>query len=627
MPLHEYEEKKRRQNIDTLNASGACHICGSTARNTRGFSHCLDDENSEQQPRYHYNEMGTSLIPAPQTAPMRSCACFNQSKSDPDYWPYSLRVCEMCIADDCTTGRVRNCGMCGAVACDADCGVEMAECTDNEGWNNMGCLECRRKECFSEIDVFKTATKGPDGRDVPKMTRVCVKCLEQCTPWVRYDFTCRLFKCNTRLVPSDVMERKRFRTFGSSPLNLLPEDGLAAIVDFLPNNDLKSLYLTNSAMCTVSERVAQTRVEAFHHEFPTGPLVVGTRKSPFGGHERRWIRCEGTNDFNIRAPEDGKVWVGILHYLEYIAKEAFYLGFQTDGENGDEDAVCRFMKRQDKFQFSQVYIKDGPNSNSPIVPRPEHFNSSADGVSICSSFILITDASVKVPFAVASSEDMVSGRNRFICRLFCPGSGTKNSNRDSLGSYGILCKSTSEAGTESITWAKKLDIMEGLQREDSVFGLDYNTETRELIVHCSRMNRFHSNEYTLPEMEGDLVFGVEFTAKAACMKGSLMSARRCDEDEWTQFLTYTQNGEPAPAGGPGDLLQGGLDMLGLVRQRRREQDGEDNRDERIRARLDDADEAINMGVMRVRNHVALRMGIRAEPAPVMAPLPDAGDNP
>ena len=33
-------------------------------------------------------------------------------------------------------------------------GVEMAECTDNPGWNNMGCLECRRFECFSQIDIF-----------------------------------------------------------------------------------------------------------------------------------------------------------------------------------------------------------------------------------------------------------------------------------------------------------------------------------------------------------------------------------------------------------------------------------------------------------------------------------------
>ena len=178
MPLHEYEENKRRQNIEALNARKACHICGSTSRNNKGFCHWIDHEQQQQQqgndtrPQHHYNEMGTSLVPAPQTASMRTCACFDQSKSDPDYWPYSLRVCEMCIADDCTTGRIRNCGICGAVACDENCGVEMAECTDNPGWNNMGCLECRRFECFSQIDIFRTNTRAPDGSVVPRMTRV-----------------------------------------------------------------------------------------------------------------------------------------------------------------------------------------------------------------------------------------------------------------------------------------------------------------------------------------------------------------------------------------------------------------------------------------------------------------------
>lgn len=620
MPLHEYEEKKRRQNICALNALGACHICGSTARNNIGFSHCLDHENSSSLTRasaaqhHHYNEMGTSLIPAPQTASMRICACFNQSKSDPDYWPYSLRVCEMCIADDCTTGRIRNCGICGAVACDENCGVEMAECTDNEGWNNMGCLECRRKECFVEIDIFKTATRAPDGSYVPRMTRVCVKCLEQCTPWVKYDFTCRLFKCNTRLVPSDVMERKRFRTFGSSPLNLLPEDGLAAIVDFLPNKDLKALYLTNSAMCTISERVAQTRVEGMHHEFPTGPLVLDSRKNPFGGKEQLpWIRCEGTNDFNIRAPEDGKVWVGILRHLEQMTKEAFYFGFQADGGHGDPDAVSRFMQKRDKFQFCQVYIKDGQLEASKIIPRPTHPIPSVDGISICSSHILITDSSVKVPFTVASSEDLISGTHRFICRLFCPGSGTKNATRDSMGSFGILCKGQDEDGEQEIKWAKRFDITEGFQKEESVFGLEYNTETSELIAHSSRMSRYISSEHIVSDAEGDLVFAIELTAKAAGIKDSLMSVRKCDEDEWSSFLEYTQNGEslpPVPGRNGADFFIG-LPMF--RQQRRRDREAEDIREERVRPRVEHVDPP---EIVRGRNPIAIRFAPpRAPPHP------------
>ena len=123
MPLHEYLETKRRQNIRELNAAKACHICGSSSRHTGGLSRLIahDDESVSSQ--------GSDEI-----AGMRTCGCFGF-----DY-PYSLRVCDMCIKDDATslTGRIRHCGICGVVACDEDCGVELVECTDVEGWNNAG---------------------------------------------------------------------------------------------------------------------------------------------------------------------------------------------------------------------------------------------------------------------------------------------------------------------------------------------------------------------------------------------------------------------------------------------------------------------------------------------------------
>jgi hypothetical protein len=173
-----------------------------------------------------------------------------------------LRVCDRCIEDDKGIGRIRNCGICGSVACDENCGPELLECTDSAEWNNAGCIDCRKMGDFSEMEIFKRqcASAPPHGGrgggrrgragglDEPRITRVCTKCLEQSTPWVRYDFVCRRFRCETRLVPSDVVERKRFCTFGSSPLNLLPEDGLVAVVDFLSGSDLKQLFLTCSAM-------------------------------------------------------------------------------------------------------------------------------------------------------------------------------------------------------------------------------------------------------------------------------------------------------------------------------------------------------------------------------------------
>mmetsp|Transcript_15502 Transcript_15502/g.28034 ORF Transcript_15502/g.28034 Transcript_15502/m.28034 type:complete len:99 (-) Transcript_15502:979-1275(-) len=95
MPLHEYLEQKRRQNITALKASGACHICGSTGRNSRGFHHFLDNENSKAKAATAADNGGSysnenSLVPRPNIAAMRTCACFGQSPDDPDYWPYSV---------------------------------------------------------------------------------------------------------------------------------------------------------------------------------------------------------------------------------------------------------------------------------------------------------------------------------------------------------------------------------------------------------------------------------------------------------------------------------------------------------------------------------------------------------
>ena len=107
---------------------------------------------------------------------------------------------------------------------------------------------------FSEMGVFRRkdgkSWRGENGEtgEHTRITRICAKCLDMSTPWVKYDFVCRRFRCETRLVPSDIAERKRFCTFGTSPLNLLPGDSLVAVVDFLSGSDLKQLFLTCSAM-------------------------------------------------------------------------------------------------------------------------------------------------------------------------------------------------------------------------------------------------------------------------------------------------------------------------------------------------------------------------------------------
>lgn len=89
MPLHEYLEQKRRQNIKDLNERGACHICGSTCR-PQHFNEEKSSSEAIVAAGGNYNE--NSMVPAPSLAPMRTCACFGMSPSDPDYWPYSVSV-------------------------------------------------------------------------------------------------------------------------------------------------------------------------------------------------------------------------------------------------------------------------------------------------------------------------------------------------------------------------------------------------------------------------------------------------------------------------------------------------------------------------------------------------------
>ena len=98
-------EQKRCQNIKELNERGACHICGSTCRNSQGFAHFLEIEEKNKNKSCdgdtvsdvggegHYNEH--SMVPAPSLAPMRTCACFGTPPADPNYWPYSVS----CIMD------------------------------------------------------------------------------------------------------------------------------------------------------------------------------------------------------------------------------------------------------------------------------------------------------------------------------------------------------------------------------------------------------------------------------------------------------------------------------------------------------------------------------------------------
>ena len=193
MPLHEHLEEKRRRSIHQLNETKSCHICQSTCPRrshsrfqemmTTTTATTINNYNDDIVDRmvvdneldYYCDDNITKLTPAdalpassssssssstmncgwnnpinptitndvasvttthpPPT--MQTCQCHNDATTHHN-WPYSLRVCQACIADDATMGRIRICGICGVVACDENCGLEMVECSDQVGWNNAG---------------------------------------------------------------------------------------------------------------------------------------------------------------------------------------------------------------------------------------------------------------------------------------------------------------------------------------------------------------------------------------------------------------------------------------------------------------------------------------------------------
>lgn len=363
--------------------------------------------------------------------------------------------------------------------------------------------------------------------------RVCAKCLDLATPWVKYDFVCRRLKCNTRLVPSDVIERKRSHTFKSSPLNILPEDGLLAIVDFLTGKDLQQLYLTNSLFCTVAEKSARAKVENVHAEFPNGPIK--TIKSITG---KVVNIAEGTNTFALRAPEDCKAWVGVLKHLETITKDSFYFE--------DILAASKYLQNTDKFAFGPRYEHEASNgtraTSIPIVPLAI---SLPYPISITGGLLHVNREKddARVSQIAAGKKTLRAGVNCVIFRSFFPmPERIRLDTNHVMGAVGVLRRKRDN----EVTWAHKVPICDALGKETDIVGLKYNADTRNLTILRPQNNRnegnqMNSNTVTLPVMAGDLMFAVELTPMGMAVKNSLLSVRECSSEEWLQFFAHSPN--------------------------------------------------------------------------------------
>lgn len=143
----ELPAKSRKTNDNnTASKNSSTQLCSNSSTTSKDLTEAMG-RNARFHPTQHtFHISHTSHLsdsshtrrPPPINAPMRTCSCYGTPPSDPNYWPYSIKVCEACISDDVEIGRIRYCGICGVVACDEYCGVKLVECTDEEEWNNKG---------------------------------------------------------------------------------------------------------------------------------------------------------------------------------------------------------------------------------------------------------------------------------------------------------------------------------------------------------------------------------------------------------------------------------------------------------------------------------------------------------
>jgi hypothetical protein len=366
-------------------------------------------------------------------------------------------------------------------------------------------------------------------------------------------------------------------------------------------------------MSIVAERVAKTRVEQAADQYPSGPICVSQKKcyvrnehaeadpTPNTSIDPRtemkpWIYAKNEHDFELRAPDDAKTWVGLYHYLTKMTAEDYYFGFQNDS-----GAVYRFMKQSadEKFSFSgTVYVKFGQGADMSIC-------NSGYECSLKGGHVAVLDDSLAISHSLtfAASKPLASeGKTQFIGRLFCPGTGgLTRQTRDIFGSLGVLrihpngtrrviyehgALNVVEEGVSAATWVHKTNIMEGWLRDDSVFGVEYDAETRVMTIHAfgsSRLHRSAPHEIRIPTEEipsGDSFVLAFELGKMAARENTLLSIRECNPEEFAQFIEHLP--EEAPVPNPA-VEEEAVDEAVLMAM---DVDEEENGFRRIRRRID-----------------------------------------
>ena len=478
--------------------------------------------------------------PPTEIAEMRMCACF-QRPNDRNHDSVPLRVCEMCIADDVLTGRIRCCGLCGIVACDENC-VELVECTDKEEWNNEGCLECRGFESFDEIKIFRRRRHG----QYPRVNRICTKCLNMFTlvslsGFSNYQFKCRYFKCNRLLVQSDIVELKRF--LKPFPVSMLPEEMLVDIIDFLGAKDLVSTALTCTTLFKKIEKKSKEIIESVQHLLPHGPILKEECES--GDGSSMMLYASGRNSHPLRPPEDGKTWLKILERVEKMTRYT-YFGFQVKA--GDDGCAMRYLRSKDKIGFGETYTATA----SGITPHLVSNDISITGGQVIVKRFRLPEfmlhhreerhaaregrASRNVIFT--ADEMLGTGIQRVIFRYYC------HCERQSIGKVGILKKSESSA-----EWIESVNVEMssgmGVINEEILIGLEYNSNDNKLRVFTATKE---TEEFDIPEEDADfrptagtLCFAASLSVGASLFGGNQISIRSCNPKEWDMFMSHNHD--------------------------------------------------------------------------------------
>ncbi len=569
MPLNEHLERRRRENIAEYQRTLCCHICGSAARNAKGFSHFIDSENN--------NDEGDG---PPELAEMRMCACF-QRPNNRNHGSVPLRVCEMCIRDDAGTGRIRCCGLCGIVACDENC-VELVECTDNEEWNNEGCLECRGFESFNEIEIFRRRRHT----ECPRVNRICTECLNLFTlvslsGFSNYRFKCRYFKCNRLLVQSDIVELKRF--LKPFPVSMLPEEMLVDIIDFLGAKDLVSAALTCTTLFKKIEKKSKDLIQSVQHLLPNGPILNEECESGVNGTSTL-VYASGRNSQPLSPPEDGKTWLKILERVEKMIKDT-YFGFQVKA--GDEGCAMRYLRSKDRIAFVQTYTTTALG----ITPHLASNDLSITGGQVIVKRFRLTEmmlhhreerhaareGRVSRNIIFSADKTLDAGIHRVVFRYYC-----HCERGNSIGIVGILSKSETSAewvGSVNVDMSNDMGVI----NEEVLIGLEYNSDDNKLRVFtCSvdinmtQKTTKQTAEFDIPEEAENMSFAASLSIGSALFGGNQISIRSCNPREWDLFLSHNHDNNLAYRcrGRRSDLRRRRIRMRARI-------DGDDSDDETI----------------------------------------------